>query len=119
MDELRTELRYLREDIREIKDLCKESAKKNHEQDVRLTEYNALLEEHIRGVNQNRDTIKVVASELKSHKEEDIKEFRHFKAQLEPFITQRKALKWLKNFVIGIGTIAGSVYGIGRLFGWF
>jgi len=119
MDELKTELHYMREDIREIKDLCKQSVSKNHEQDIRLTEYNALLDEHIKGVQINRETLKVVADDLKSHKDEDAKKFTKINAQIDPMITQRKALKWIKNFVIGMGAVAGSVYGVGRLFGWF
>lgn len=68
-------------------------------------EQNEELRTHIEGVR----TLKAMHREMRDH----------FEARMERLEAPRKALVLLRNWVIGVGSLAGAVFAVGKLLGWF
>lgn len=66
---------------------------------------NKELAEHIEGVN----TLKAMHKDMREH----------FDTRMTKLEEPRKALSLLKKWLIGAGTVAGAIFAIGRVLGWF
>ena len=115
-DETKYRFDNLDSKIEDLIDLSKDQTKKLHSHDIKFVKYNALLERHIEGVEQNRAGVKEVKEELDDHKTESHKDHMALKEELEPLINKKKAWKLLLGIVMGAGgIIALSLSIMGRL----
>ena len=121
---VKAEVSHMKEDIHDIKEEDKKQ--------------NALLAEHIKGVQTNSQRLEVeiearkdqhqqTIALIESHKQDNDEEFKKVKEETLADINKRldeveflpKLASMLRKAVLWIGAPAGALYAIGRIAGWF
>jgi hypothetical protein len=103
--------------LENIKDEVKDVKRVQSSISETLVRNTSSLEEHIRRTDILEDRFGQFEEAQRQHMAADDQGHRDLAARLEILEEPRKVLKWVRNAIIAVGTLAGAIYAIMKLLG--
>lgn len=108
MDDQKILLQIMNEKIDRLIVVNEKQNDKLVDHDIKLAEYNASLNEHMRRTE-------LLEISMEEHKAQSQKNHDSIQGKIKPILEQENFKKTLKRYILAVGAIAGSLYAIIRL----
>ena len=108
MSEEKILLQMMNEKIDRLVDLNEKQNEKLGDHDIKLAEYNASLNEHMRRTE-------LLELSMEEHKGQSQKNHDQLHREIAPLLEKETFKRQMKKYIMGAGAVAGSIYAILKL----